>query len=148
MKVKKYILPVVNILISVLGIISLFVFKMSEYVVYIMMMTAMIGWIITYLVPFITGIALLNKSHYKRALVLNVASLIMGIFIIVMIAILYDKHFLFMLVAYIVIVVINIVNIIYISRILKKDYDKNKSKRKKEKDKLKKMKEENNGAIL
>ena len=34
MKVKKYILPVVNILISVLGIISLFVFKMSEYVVY------------------------------------------------------------------------------------------------------------------
>lgn len=148
MKIKKYILPGINILISVLGILSLLIFRMSENVIYIMMMTVMIGWIIPYFVPLITGIALINKSHYKRALVLNIVSILMIIFLIVMIKILYDKKMLFMLVTYIIFVIINIVNSIYIGIIVKSEYEKNKGKRQKEKEKLKKMKEENNGAII
>lgn len=148
MKIKKYILPGINILISVLGILSLLIFRMSENVIYIMMMTVMIGWIIPYFVPLITGIALINKSHYKRALVLNIVSILMIIFLIVMIKILYDKKMLFMLVTYIIFVIINIVNSVYIGIIVKSEYEKNKGKRQKEKEKLKKMKEENNGAII
>ena len=148
MKIKKYILPGINILISVLGILSLLIFRMSENVIYIMMMTVMIGWIIPYFVPLITGIALINKSHYKRALVLNIVSILMIIFLIVMIKILYDKKMLFMLVTYIIFVIINIVNTIYIGIVVKSEYEKNKGKRQKEKEKLKKMKEENNGAII
>ncbi len=148
MEIKKYILPGINILISVLGILSLLIFRMSENVIYIMMMTVMIGWIIPYFVPLITGIALINKSHYKRALVLNIVSILMIIFLIVMIKILYDKKMLFMLVTYIIFVIINIVNSIYIGIIVKSEYEKNKGKRQKEKEKLKKMKEENNGAII
>lgn len=148
MKIKKYILPGINILISVLGILSLLIFRMSENVIYIMMMTVMIGWIIPYFVPLITGIALINKSHYKRALVLNIVSILMIIFLIVMIKILYDKKMLFMLVTYIIFVIINIVNSIYIGIIVKSEYEKNKGKRQKEKEKLKRMKEENNGAII
>ena len=148
MEIKKYILPGINILISVLGILSLLIFRMSENVIYIMMMTVMIGWIIPYFVPLITGIALINKSHYKRALVLNIVSILMIIFLIVMIKILYDKKMLFMLVTYIIFVIINIVNSVYIGIIVKSEYEKNKGKRQKEKEKLKKMKEENNGAII
>ncbi len=148
MKIKKYILPVINIIISILGIISLFAFKMSENVTYLMMMTVIIGWLIPYFVPLISGLAFLNESHYKSSLILNIASILMIIFVIIMIKILYDKHMLFMLIDYIVILVINLVNIVYLFLILKDDYKKNKKKKKKEKEKLKRMKEENNGAIL
>lgn len=148
MKIVKYLLSGINILISIIAIISLFVFKMSENVVYIMMMSVMIGWIIPYFGPLITGLAILNDSHYKRALIFNIISILMIIFLLIMIKILFDKKMIFMLVTYIVILVINIINIIYLSLIVKKDYDKNKDKRKRAKEILKKKKEENNGAVL
>ena len=148
MKLVKYLLSGINILISIIAIISLFVFKMSENVVYIMMMSVMIGWIIPYFGSLITGLAILNESHYKRALIFNIISILMIIFLLIMIKILFDKKMIFMLVTYIVILVINIINIIYLSLIVKKDYDKNKDKRKRAKEILKKKKEENNGAVL
>lgn len=144
----KIVLSGINILISLIAIVSLFVFKMSENVVYIMMMTAMIGWIIPYFGPLITGLAILNESHYKRALILNIVSILMIIFILIMIRILYDKKMSVMLITYLVLLVINIINVIYIGRIVKKDYDDNKDQRRKDKELLKKKKEENNGAIV
>ncbi len=144
----KKVLSGINILISLIAIVSLFVFKMSDNVVYIMMMTAMIGWIIPYFGPLITGLAILNESHYKRALILNIVSILMIIFILIMIRILYDKKMSVMLITYLVLLVINIINVIYIGRIVKKDYDDNKDQRRKDKELLKKKKEENNGAIV
>lgn len=140
---KKFpkILSIINIIIPIILLFILLIAKLSEDTIYIMMMTVIIGWLIPYITPLITGLALLNKSHHKRALLLNICSILLSIFCISMIIILFDKHFIIMLIEYIIIIILNIINTIYLIIYIKK-HPNLENKR------IKEIKKKNNGAIV
>lgn len=138
---KHNILAYLNIFTPILLLIILLITKLSENSIYIMMMTVIVGWLIPYFTPLITGLALINKTHFKRAIILNISSIFLSIYCLIMICVLYDKNFLIMLIEYILIIIINIINTIYIIIYLKRHPNL-------ENKKIKEIKKNNNGAIV
>ena len=138
---KHNILAYLNIFTPILLLIILLITKLSENSIYIMMMTVIVGWLIPYFTPLITGLAFINKTHFKRAIILNISSIFLSIYCLIMICVLYDKNFLIMLIEYILIIIINIINTIYIIIYLKRHPNL-------ENKKIKEIKKNNNGAIV
>ena len=149
-KIKKNILPLLNIIVSiVLGIILLFS-DLSENTTYIMIMSLLIGWAIPYFVLLVTGISMLYKLRPKLTLVFNIINVILCIMLLLYIISIYDKKMIVFLIDYIIIGIFSIINSIYYIIYIKNDQDRinKKIKNKKEKEKIKKIKQENNGAIV
>lgn len=149
-KIKKNILPLLNIIVSiVLGIILLFS-DLSENTTYIMIMSLLIGWAIPYFVLLVTGISMLYKLRPKLTLVFNIINVILCIMLLLYIISIYDKKMIVFLIDYIIIGIFSIINSIYYIIYIKNDQDRinKKIKNKKEKEQIKKIKQENNGAIV
>ena len=130
---KDNLLSILNIIVSIISIIFLLFTKLSENVIYLMM--------IPYIVPLITGLSLLNKSHYKLSLVFNIVSLLLCIMLLVFTIRLFDKKFMVFLIEYSIFILLHIINIIYYIKYLKKHPNL-------EYKKIKKIKKENNGIIV
>lgn len=145
-KIKKNLLGIINILLPIiLGIILLFS-ELSESVIYIMVMTLIIGWAIPFAVPIVTGLTIIYKKQHKLALVFNIVNLLLCIMILFLSIYLYDKKMLIMIIEYSCIGVLNIINIIYFILYIKKHPTKNNLKE--EYKEIKRIKEKNNGAIV
>ena len=138
----KKILALINIIIPIISFILLFFFDYSDNIIYIILMTLFIGWIIPYLNLLITGIAILNDSHYKLARIFNIFSIILNIVIIFFIISLYEKKFLLMIIEYSIFIVISIINVIYFHKKVKSDTTELE-----ENQKIKKIKKETDGVI-
>ena len=138
----KKILALINIIIPIISFILLFFFDYSDNIIYIILMTLFIGWIIPYLNLLITGIAILNDSHYKLARIFNIFSIILNIVIIFFIISLYEKKFLLMIIEYSIFIVISIINVIYFHKKVKSDTTESE-----EDQKIKKIKKETDGVI-
>lgn len=149
-KIKENIIPVLNIIISLtLGIILLFS-KLSDNTVYIMVMSLIVGWAIPYLVLLITGITMLYKSHYKLTLIFNIINILLCILLLFLVISIYDNKMLVFLVDYIIIEIMSITNVIYFLITIKLDQKLQTSKKNKikENEEIKRIKKENNGAIV
>lgn len=138
---KDNLLAILNITVSIISVIFLLFTKLSENVIYLMMISVFIGWVIPYIVPLITGLSLLNKSHYKLSLVFNIVSLLLCIMLLVFTIRLFDKKFMVFLIEYSIFILLHIINIIYYIKYLKKHPNL-------EYKKIKKIKKENNGIIV
>jgi hypothetical protein len=138
----KKILALINIIIPIISFILLFFFDYSDNIIYIILMTLFIGWIIPYLNLLITGIAILNDSHYKLARIFNIFSIILNIVIIFFIISLYEKKFLLMIIEYSIFIVISIINVIYFHKKVKSDTTESE-----EDQEIKKIKKETDGVI-
>lgn len=145
-KIKRRILGITNIILPIiLGIILLFS-DLSESVIYIMVMTLIIGWAIPFAVPIVTGLTIIYRKQPKLALIFNIVNLLLCIMIILLCIYLYDKKMLTMIIDYSIIGLLSIINIIYFIIYLKKHHKKNNLKE--EYKEIKRIKEKNNGAIV
>jgi amino acid transporter len=147
---KNKILPLINIIVSIILGIILLLADLSENTMYIMIMTLIIGWAIPYIVLLVTGISMVYNYKPKLSLTLNIINVILCIVLLLYITSIYDKKMIVFLITYIIIGIISIVNSIYYIIYIKNDQERinNKIRRKNEKEKIKKIKKENNGAIV
>ena len=143
-KLKK-ILPVINLILPIiLLLLILFLDNAGERVFYVIYMTGIIGWVLPLFTIFVTGIVQLRKVHYKLALILNIISILLNIFILYFIIRLMSKELILMLTIYVITLLITICNIVYITNYIKKYIS---PEIKKENMRIKKEKKENNGVI-
>lgn len=149
-KIKKNILPIFNIIISLILGIILLLSELSENSVYIMVMTLAVGWAIPYLVLLITGITMLYKTNYKLTLTFNIINILLCMLLLFLVISIYDKKMLIFLIEYIIMCITSIINSIYYMIIIKNDKNRieNKINKNKEKEEIKRIKKANNGAIV
>lgn len=143
---KKYILPIINILVTILCFVVLLFSSLSENVVYLMMMTLLIGWLMPYLVLLITGLEIFaGLKHAKTSLVFNILNILISIMDIYFTIRLFDKKMIVLIVEYIIMIIVSIINVIYLMMYIKKHPNIEKRNESKE---IKKIKDKNNGAIV
>ncbi len=140
-KKRKYILPIINIIIPILFFIIILFTKLSDNTMYFMVLSIIIGWAIPYVVLIITGLSMFQNKRPKLSLVFNVVNIFLNIMLIYFIVRMYDKHFFVFLIEYIIMLIISIVDSIYFIVNIKNHPSK-------ENESIKKIKDENNGAIL
>jgi len=140
-KIKANKLPFLNIITSLVFLAILIFSKLSENVIYLMMMTLLIGWAIPYFVILLTGLSMLRKKFYKLGLIFNICNILLIIMLIIFCIRLFDKYFIILIVEYSIILIISIINIIFYIKYLKKHPNL-------ENIAIKKAKKENNGAVL
>lgn len=140
-KIKENLLPLLNIVSSLIMFIILLFSELNENVMYIMIMTLIIGWAIPYCVLLITGLSMLYSKKHYLTLIFNIVNILLCIFLLFFIIKLYDKTLLVLLIEYIITIIFSTINIIYYIIYIKKHPDI-------ESQKIKKLKKENNGAIV
>lgn len=140
-KFKKNILAYSNIIISLLFLIIFSFSIISDNVIYLMFITLFIGWAIPYFVLIITGISMLKKHRPKLSLIFNLCNLIITLILLNLCLSYYDKYLLVLIIEYSIIILISLINIIYYRLYLKRHPNL-------ENERIKKLKKENNGAIL
>ncbi len=135
----KKVLSILNLIIPIISFIILFFFDYSDNIIYIIIMTLFIGWLIPFINLLITGISILKEFRPKLTMIFNIFNALLNGLIIFLIISLYEKKFLLMLIEYSIFLALNIINTIYLyKKIPKKD---------KEDEEIKKIKKENNGVI-
>lgn len=139
--IKKHLLSIINIIIPIILLVILLFSKLNENIMYLMMITVLIGWIIPYFVLIITGLSLIKNNKPKLTLIFNVVNIFLTIMIFIFLIRLYDKTFLIMVISYVIIFIISIINTIYILNYIKKNPNP-------ENIEIKKIKKNNNGAIV
>ena len=143
---KTKILALTNILLPLILFGILLFSDLSENVIYIMVMTIVIGWVIPYTVLLITGIAMYYKKQPKLVLIFNITNILLSIMITFLSLYLFDKKMLIVIIEYAIMAIVSIINVIYYINYLKKH--PTNITRKKEYEEIKKIKEKNNGAIV
>ncbi|MGN1338217.1 MAG: hypothetical protein ACI4WW_07060 [Candidatus Coprovivens sp.] len=143
-KIKK-IIPILNIIISLLLLLIIIIFnKGSERLYYVIFMTGIVGWILPLFTIFTTGLIELRKVKHKLALILNIISILLNIFILYFIIRLLNKELIIMLISYSITMLITLINIVYLLIYIKENKDPDIELENK---KIKKIKKENNGVI-
>lgn len=149
---KRKIIAILDIFISIILFVILLFSDISDSFVYIITFSLFIGWLMPYLSIFISGISLLNNSNQRLTLLFNIFSLLLSGYLLFLTMSLYEKKLLIILIEYIVLLVINLLNIIYLIIYVIKNPDLEKSrkklKNKEELNKIKEAKKNNNGAVL
>ncbi len=134
-------LKVLNIILPMVMFLLLLVFKLSDKTIYIFVMTLIIGWALPYFVLLITGFAQVKNMFHKMGLTLNILSIPMCILLLLLVIKLYEPKQLIFIIEYIIILIMNILNIIYYIKYIKTHPNL-------ENERIKKIKKENNGAIV
>ncbi len=139
----KKILSIINIILPIILFALLFLFDYSDNIIYIIIMSLFIGWIIPYINLMITGLSVMIDNHHKLSLVFNIFNILLNALLIFLIALIYEKNFIIMIVEYGIMLILSIINTIY----FKKKVDEDSISEKKEYAKIKKIKKENDGVI-
>ena len=134
-------LKLLNIFLPILMFILLLILKLSENTIYIFVMTLIIGWALPYFVLLITGFAQVKNLFHKLGLTLNILSIPLCILMLYLVISIYETKLLIFIIEYSIILIMNILNIIYYINYLKLHPNG-------ENEKIKKIKKENNGAIV
>ena len=133
-------LILLNTLIPIILFIILLFLKISESFINIMTLTLFIGWAIPYIVLILTGISILNRSHKKIALTINILNIILTLILIILILSIINKLLIGLLIEYIIIFIITIINVTSLAKYLKENPDP-------ELDEISRTKKANNGII-
>ena len=144
----KKVFSVINILSVVVMLFVLLFMKLSDNMVYIMTMSFGLGWLIPYIVLFISGVMLYKDLCNKKFLIGNILSICMDIYLLVLMISIYDKGMLGNVIEYGIIMVINIINCVIGFKDVRKVYKKNKEINDKESTEIKDIKQSNTGAIV
>ena len=139
----KKILSIINIILPIILFSLLFLFDYSDNIIYIIIMSLFVGWIIPYINLMITGLSVMIDNHHKLSLVFNILNILLNALLIFLIALIYEKKFLIMIVEYAIMLILSIINTIY----FEKKVDEDSITEKKEYAKIKKIKKENDGII-
>lgn len=140
---KETILLFSNLLIPIILFIILLFSKLSDNTMYFMIMSIMIGWLIPYIVLLITGLSLISIKHPKITMIFNFVNILLCIMLLALIISIYDKKFLVFIIEYSIIMLTSIINVIFLFIYLKKHPVIDT-----EKEEIKRIKKENNGAIV
>lgn len=140
---KETILLFSNLLIPIILFIILLFSKLSDNTMYFMIMSIMIGWLIPYIVLLITGLSFINIKHPKITLIFNFVNILLCIMLLFLIINIYDKKFIVFIIEYSIIMLTSIINVIYLFIYIKKHPVIDT-----EKEEIKRIKKENNGAIV
>lgn len=133
-------LIVLNTLVPIILFIILLFLNISENFINIMTLTLFIGWALPYLTLILTGLSILNKSHRKLALTINIINSLLTLVLIILVLCIIDKLLIGILIEYIIIMIITIINIISLSKYLKENPDP-------ELEEISRTKKANNGII-
>ena len=134
-------LKILNIILPIIMSIILLLSKLSEKTIYLFVMTLVIGWAFPYFVLLVTGIAQVKNIFHKLGLTLNIICIPLCVLLLYLVISIYDSKQLIFIIEYIIIVIMNILNIIYYIKYLKENPNI-------ENEQIKKIKKENNGAIV
>ncbi len=135
------ILALTNIIIPIILFIILLFTNLGENVLYYIALSLIIGWAIPYFVLIITGLSMYKINHPKLTFAFNFINILLIIILIFFIIKLYNNDLIIFLVENIVILVISLINLIYFILYIKRKPDI-------ESKKIRKIKDENNGAIV
>lgn len=147
---KINILSLINILLPIILFSIVLFSELSERVMYIMIMTLIIGWAIPYTVLLVTGLSILYNKQPKLTLIFNIVGALLSLLLIILCSYLYDDNMLILIIEYSIMLLTSIINIIYYVIYIRRNpiINKKKLKRKQESAEIKKIKEKNNGAIV
>lgn len=133
-------LIVLNTLTPIVLFIILLFLNISENFINIMTLTLFIGWALPYLTLILTGLSILNKSHRKLALTINIINSLLTLVLIILVICIIDKLLIGILIEYIIIMIITLINIKSLSKYIKENPDP-------ELDEISRTKKANNGII-
>lgn len=134
-------LKILNIFLPIIMFGLLLVFKLSEKTIYLFVMTLIIGWALPYFVLLITGFAQVKNIFHKLGLTLNIISIPLCILLLYLVVSTYEPKQLIFIIEYSIILLMNILNSIYYIKYIKTHPNE-------ENEKIKRLKKENNGAIV
>lgn len=134
-------LKILNIFLPIIMFGLLLVFKLSEKTIYLFVMTLIIGWALPYFVLLITGFAQVKNIFHKLGLTLNIISIPLCILLLYLVVSIYEPKQLIFIIEYSIILLMNILNSIYYIKYIKTHPNE-------ENEKIKRLKKENNGAIV
>lgn len=139
---KEKILALINVLTPIiLYIVSLLTTELDQTLLFILILTLGIGFIMPFISLLITGICIFNKSHYKLSLVLNILNIPLTLFIITLLILVITKNYISFIISFGIIAIISIINTIYDIKYIKAHPNL-------ETQLIKKEKKRNNGAIV
>lgn len=133
-------LIILNTLVPVVLFLILLFTNISENFINIMTLTLFIGWALPYFTLILTGLSILNKSHRRIALIINIINSLLTLVLLILILCIFDKLLIIIFIEYLLIMIITIINIISISKYLKENPDP-------ELDEISRTKKANNGII-
>ena len=133
-------LIVLNTLTPIVLFVILLFLNISENFINIMTLTLFVGWALPYLTLILTGLSILNKSHRKLALIINIINSLLTLVLIILVICIIDKLLIGILIEYIIIMIITLINIKSLSKYIKENPDP-------ELDEISRTKKANNGII-
>ncbi len=145
---NKYLLPFVNIIVPIILFIIVLFSELSDNMMYVIIMTVMVGWLIPYIVLLVSGISMLRGLKEKLILVFNILNVLVCLMNITLSVVLYDHKMLIIIVEYVVIMIISIVNVLVLFNKFKILQREKRKILKKENNILKEEKNKNNGALV
>lgn len=116
-------LAILNIIIPIILFIILLFSDISENFINIMTLTLVVGWILPYITLILTGISLLNKSHKKLCLTINIINIILTSILLFLIISIIDKKLIIVLIEYSTILIMSIINSILFIKYFKENPD-------------------------
>lgn len=145
---NKNLLPFINIIVPIILFIIVLFSKLSNNMMYVMIMTIIIGCFIPYIVLLVSGISMIRGLKERLILIFNILNILVCLMDIVLSIILYDHKMLIIIIEYVIMMIISIVNVLVLFKKVRK-LKQDKRKMIKEENKiLKEEKNKNNGALV
>lgn len=122
MKYEKT-LSVLNIISPIILFIVLLFADISENFINIMTLTLVIGWILPFISLLLTGICIINKSHKKLCLTINIINILLILILLFLIISILDKKLIIVLIEYSIILIISTIDSILFIKYFKDNPD-------------------------
>ena len=139
MKHRKKLIAL-NILIPLIMFIAVLLTGLTSNFMNIVTFTLVVGWALPYLALILTGLAILNNSHRKLSLIINIFNILLTIVLITFVICIMEKALILILIEYIIMLAMSIINTIMIIKDMQLNPDP-------EIEEINKIKSQNNGII-
>lgn len=139
MKHRKKLIAL-NILIPLIMFIAVLLTGLTSNFMNIVTFTLVVGWALPYLALILTGLAILNNSHRKLSLIINIFNILLTLVLITFVICIMEKALILILIEYIIILAMSILNTVMIIKDIQLNPDP-------EIEEINKIKSQNNGII-
>ena len=139
MKHRKKLIAL-NILIPLVMFIAVLLTGLTSNFMNIVTFTLVVGWALPYLALILTGLAILNNSHRKLSLIINIFNILLTLVLITFVICIMEKALILILIEYIIILAMSILNTVMIIKDIQLNPDP-------EIEEINKIKSQNNGII-
>ncbi len=145
---NKNLLPFINIVVPIIMFILVLFSKLSDNMIYVMIMTIIIGWFIPYIVLLVSGISMIRGLKEKLILIFNILNILVCLMDIILSIILYDYKMLIIIIEYVIMMIISIANVLVLFKKVRKSQQEKRKMIEEENKILKEEKNKNNGALV